>query len=85
MFLCIAILLISTVLAGIRFYLGPTLADRVLVFDLLTSLLIGATVLYAIAQDRQEITSLVLVLAILSFVGTSFLAFFLEQKTESDQ
>lgn len=85
MIVCIALLLISTVLAGIRFYLGPTSADRVLIFDLLTSLLIGGTVLFAIVQDRREVTSLILVLSILSFVGTSFLAFFLEQKTGRDQ
>ncbi|KYG65940.1 hypothetical protein AZI86_02390 [Bdellovibrio bacteriovorus] len=80
-----ALLIIVTLLAGIRFYLGPTFGDRVLVFDLLTSVMIGGTVLYAIYFDRKEIVSLVLVLAILSFVGTAALAYYLEQRTESDE
>lgn len=80
-----ALLLVVTLLAGIRFYLGPTFGDRVLVFDLLTSVMIGGTVLYAISHDKKEIVSLVLVLSILSFVGTSVLAYYLEQRKESDE
>lgn len=80
-----ALLLVVTLLTGIRFYLGPTFGDRVLVFDLLTSVMIGGTVLYAIYFDQKEIISLVLVLSILSFVGTAALAYYLEQRKESDE
>ncbi|WP_413586061.1 monovalent cation/H+ antiporter complex subunit F [Bdellovibrio sp. HCB274] len=73
------LLIFSVVCAAIRFLRGPSQADRIIVFDLLTAVLIAGAVLIAIVLDDIHVMSLVIVLSILSFVGTSVLAFYLEK------
>lgn len=69
----------AAVLSGVRFYQGPTWSDRVLIFDLLTSIMIAFTILYSISENHKESISLVVVLAILSFVSSMALILFLER------
>lgn len=73
------LLIFSVICAAIRFVRGPSQTDRVIVFDLLTAILIAAAILIAIELNDIHIMSLVIVLSILSFVGTSVLAFYLEK------
>lgn len=78
MMLVVVVLGLSAILAGVRFFQGPTWPDRVLIFDLLTSIMIAATILYAISVHDKESVSVVLVLALLSFVSSISLIFYLE-------
>ncbi|WP_413560843.1 monovalent cation/H+ antiporter complex subunit F [Bdellovibrio sp. HCB209] len=72
-------LIVAVVCAAIRFIRGPSQTDRVVMFDLLTAILIAAAVLIAIFLNDIHVMSLAIVLSILSFVGTSVLAFYLEK------
>lgn len=74
-----ALLIVALILGTRRLLLGPTQADRAVVFDLLTAILIAATVLIAIVVNDHKVMSLVIVLAVLSFVGTSLFAYFIEK------
>ncbi|KYG62337.1 hypothetical protein AZI87_17595 [Bdellovibrio bacteriovorus] len=79
MWILSSLLIIALVLGTRRLLLGPTQADRAVVFDLLTAVLIAATVLIAIVVNDHKVMSLVIVLAVLSFVGTSLFAFYIEK------
>ncbi|WP_413570479.1 monovalent cation/H+ antiporter complex subunit F [Bdellovibrio sp. HCB117] len=79
MWILSSLLIIALALGTRRLLLGPTQADRAVVFDLLTAVLIAATVLIAIVVNDHNVMSLVIVLAVLSFVGTSLFAFYIEK------
>lgn len=78
----IAFVLISIgVLATlVRLVKGPSLADRVVATDLfLTFLVIGSAVLAA-RQERGTYLEVMLVVAVVGFLGTSMVARFIERR-----
>lgn len=76
-------LIVAMLLGCRRLLLGPTHADRAVVFDLLTAVLIGGTVLISIMLNNNKLLSLVIILAVLSFIGTSLFAYFIEKNRGS--
>ena len=77
---------IAAVLAGIalllalfRFIKGPSEADRVVAFDVLTVTSITAIVLVAFAADRSAYLDVALVYALLSFLGVIVIARYIER------
>ncbi|KHD90053.1 MAG: hypothetical protein OM95_00595 [Bdellovibrio sp. ArHS] len=78
------ILFAALILGCLRLLLGPSRADRAIVFDLLTAILIAVTVIIAIALDDVRAMSLVIVLSILSFIGTSLFAYHIEKTKETE-
>ena len=67
------------VLALWRFLLGPTPADRVVAFDVLTIVGIGGIALIAFVEQRVIYLDVALVYALLSFLGVIVVARFLER------
>ena len=61
-----------------RFVLGPSPADRVIAFDVLTIISISGIVLAALAADRAIYLDVALVYALLSFLGVIVIARYLE-------
>jgi multisubunit Na+/H+ antiporter MnhF subunit len=55
---------------GWRAWRGPTVADRLLAIDLITSLLAGAMVVLAVLQEQAMYVDVALALGALSFIGT---------------
>jgi multicomponent Na+:H+ antiporter subunit F len=79
------LIIIATVLAGIAFLLalgrfikGPTPADRVVAFDILTVISITFIVLAALIEGRGIYLDVALVYALLSFLGVIAIARYLE-------
>jgi len=79
------LIIIATVLAGIAFLLalgrfikGPTAADRVVAFDILTVISITFIVLSALVEGRGIYLDVALVYALLSFLGVIAIARYLE-------
>ena len=73
-------LTLSVVLAFIRLLRGPSLPDRVVAFDLMTSVAVGIMALYSIATDETVFLDVAIVLALISFLGTVAFARYLEQR-----
>lgn len=66
-------------LALSRFAKGPTTADRVVAFDVLTIVAVTGIVLAALAEGRGIYLDVALVYALLSFLGVIAVARFLER------
>lgn len=69
---------VAFLLALARFIKGPTPADRVVAFDVLTIVSITGIVLAALAEGRGIYLDVALVYALLSFLGVIVVARYLE-------
>ncbi len=74
-FVAFPLLTIAVILAFVRLVRGPSLPDRVVALDLISSLMIGIIAVYAIATD-----DLAIVLALISFLGTVAFANYIERR-----
>ncbi|MCP3666205.1 MAG: cation:proton antiporter [Gammaproteobacteria bacterium] len=70
---------IAFLFALFRFIKGPSPADRVVAFDVLTIISITGIVLIALAENRGIYLDVALVYALLSFLGVIVIARYLEE------
>lgn len=73
------ILVLGLMLALAGLIRGPSLASRVVSFDLLTSIGIGLIAVYAVMTNQPVFLDIAVVLALISFLGTVAFAFYLER------
>ncbi|MDN3671064.1 monovalent cation/H+ antiporter complex subunit F [Echinicola jeungdonensis] len=78
--LAIGVLFIGVMLTMIRFLIGPTLPDRIISLDLLSSMLIGILALYSIVSGVDSTLEVALVLSLITFLGTMVFANYLIEK-----
>lgn len=71
---------IAVILAAIRLALGPTLPDRVVAFDLMSTTGIGIATIYAMATDQPVYLDVGIVVALVSFLGTIAFANYLQRR-----
>ncbi len=76
----ISILGFLTVLSAIRMILGPSVWDRLLSLNLLTSKVIMILVLLAVVFKETYILDLAIVYALLGFVGVMFIAISIQKR-----
>ena len=72
---CVAILL-----AVVRLIRGPSLPDRVVALDLVSILVAGATAIYAIKTGEAVFLDVAIVIALISFLGTTAFATYVEKQ-----
>ncbi|MGQ9848765.1 MAG: cation:proton antiporter [Aggregatilineaceae bacterium] len=72
-------LALAIVLTVIRLLRGPSLPDRVMALDLLTTLGIGVIAIYAIATDQPAFLDVAIATALISFLGTVAFAYYIER------
>lgn len=70
MYIGLSLLSVTILLAFLRLLRGPTLPDRVVALDMLTSVAIAITAVYAILTDQPVFLDVAAVLALISFLGT---------------
>jgi multicomponent Na+:H+ antiporter subunit F len=80
---------ISTILIGLslllifyRIVIGPSIEDRVVGIDLLTSNAIAFIAVYSIQSGSTTFLDVGLILALIAFLGTVAFAFYLERRTK---
>jgi len=78
-YLAAALTAAALLLALYRFLKGPSAADRVVAFDVLTIVGITGIVLVALAEGRGIYLDVALVYALLSFLGVIVIARYLER------
>ncbi len=76
----LGILVVSIFIALIRLLLGPSLPDRVVALDLISTLVIGIVAVDIVLSGQVVLLSVVMVLALVSFLGTIAFAHYLERK-----
>lgn len=74
------LLAIAIVLTFVRILRGPSLADRVVGFDLLAAAAIGLIVIAAIQYNEPVFIDVALILALMAFVSTVAFAHYLQRK-----
>ena len=78
-YLAAALAGVAFLLALVRFIKGPSAADRVIAFDVLTIVAITGIVLAALAEGRGIYLDVALVYALLSFLGVIVIARYIER------
>lgn len=80
-FYWISLLLISMAFVGLLYRLvkGPTVADRVVALDALGVSLVSIVGLLSLILDTEFFLEIILLLSILSFIGTTAFAKFIER------
>ena len=77
------LLCLAVVLAFVRLARGPSLADRVIAFDLLATLGIAILAAFAVATGQPAFLDVGLLLALVSFLGTVAFAHYMERSAKS--
>ncbi|HDS63753.1 MAG TPA: cation:proton antiporter [Methanofollis liminatans] len=73
----VLVLVVLIALALVRLAAGPTAPDRVVALDVVNTLTIAAMILLAIAYGEVIFVDVAIVYALLSFVGTLYIAKYL--------
>lgn len=74
----LTLLALTIALTFIRLYKGPSLPDRVVALDILTTVGIAITAVYAIITDCPVILDVATILALISFLGTIAFAYYID-------
>ena len=74
----LTLLMVTIALSFIRLYKGPSLPDRVVALDLLTTVGIAITAVYAVITERPVILDVATILALISFLGTIAFAYYID-------
>ncbi len=75
------VLVVCCFLCLIRAWLGKTIPDRMVAIDIMGTLAVGMTALYALITKLDYLIDVVLAWIFLSFIGTLALAKYLAHKT----
>ena len=76
----LGVLSIGMLFALVRLLRGPSLPDRVVALDLMTTLVVATCGVYAVTHDQPAFLDVAVVMAIITFVGTVAFARFLEER-----
>lgn len=77
----IILITLSFILITVRLFIGPTLQDRVIALDLITTSAIGFIAVYAMLIKKTTILDVGIIIGLLSFLGTVAFAYFLERRS----
>lgn len=81
----LVLLLLAAVLTVVRLVLGPTLADRILALDVLTTLAIGMIAAFAIRTSFALYLDIAISLGLLGFLSTVAFARYLLRRAEEGE
>jgi multicomponent Na+:H+ antiporter subunit F len=79
MWLTIALLIAAVLLCLYRVARGPSLPDRVVGLDLLSTVTVGFIAVYAVVSEEMIYLDVATVLALIAFLGTVAFAYFIEK------
>ena len=82
LYIVLPVLGLAVLIALVRLVRGPKMPDRVIALDLMSTLGIGIMATYAIATGQPVFMDVAAVLALLSFLGTTAFAYYLQRRPE---
>ncbi len=71
---------LAAVIAVVRLQKGPLLLDRVIALDVLVTVFVGALCVYMVATETFDHIALLVILAVVAWVGTLSFAIFLADR-----
>ncbi|MBN1186947.1 MAG: hypothetical protein JXB49_32015 [Bacteroidales bacterium] len=74
------LLLTALLLAFLRLAKGPSVNDRIAALDLIASIVMGFILVYAVSVNEAIFIDIVIIIALVSFVGTVAISTYLKQK-----
>lgn len=80
--LAFAMMLLAFALSFIRVIKGPTVSDRIVAMDLISSITIGFILVYSMLIDNAMYFDIVIIISLVSFIGTVAISTYLKQKNE---
>jgi multicomponent Na+:H+ antiporter subunit F len=76
------VITLSVALSFVRLVRGPSLPDRVVALDLMTTLGIAVIGVYAIWIDEAIFIDIAVVVALISFLGTIAFAYYVQRRVQ---
>lgn len=73
-------LLLAFLLAFLRLLKGPKMSDRIVAMDLIASVTMAFILTYSIAVKKEIYFDIVIVISLVSFIGTVAVSTYLKQK-----
>ncbi|MFA7473793.1 MAG: cation:proton antiporter [Spirosomataceae bacterium] len=80
LYVILPLLSISGILVFTRFLKGPYTIDRVVSLDFLINIGIAIIAVYSIVTDHSSFLDVAMILALIAFLGTIALSYYLEQR-----
>lgn len=84
LYFILPVLTLSTILVFIRFIIGPSIADRVITFDLLVVIGLGTIAVASILADQPTFLDIAMVVALIGFLSTVAFSYYLEKRQRND-
>ena len=78
----LGVLALAQVFALVRLLRGPSLPDRIVALDLMTTVAVAMCGVYAVTHDQPVFLDVAVVMALIAFVGTVAFARYLEGTQE---
>lgn len=76
------IVALAVALAAVRAIIGPTLADRAMALDLMSSLGVSLLVVHAVREGQPALADAALALAAVGLLGVVALALYIERRSK---
>lgn len=76
--LCCVIVLLAVILGTVRAILGPTVSDRIVAIDAMTTITTALMVMLGVIYNREIYLDVALVYAVLAFMGVIIVARYME-------
>lgn len=80
LYFILPVLSLSTIFVFIRFLKGPTIADRVISFDLMVTIGTGAIAVYSVLTGQATFLDIAMVVALIGFLSTVAFSYYLEKR-----
>lgn len=80
MYIIMPLLSLALLLAFYRVLKGPTIADRVVAVDFITTIGIAVIVCFAVVAEQTLFIDVAMVVALTGFLGTIAFAYYIEQQ-----
>ena len=79
--IALALVSVALFLAALRLFRGPTLPDRVVALELISSLMVGIIALVSIVGEQAVLIDVAIALALVGFLGAVAFARYIEKGT----
>jgi len=84
LYVILPMLTISTILVFIRFIKGPSIADRVISFDLMIIVGLGTIAVASMLSNQSTFLDVAMVVALIGFLSTVAFSYYLEKRQRND-
>ena len=84
LYVILPMLTISTILVFIRFIKGPSIADRVISFDLMIIVGLGTIAVASMLSNQSTFLDVAMVVALIGFLSTVAFSYYLEKRQRNN-